>query len=249
MDQEQTQFIKLVGLASFLEQQQSLDQCLSGLLSQASAILKCRTCSLMLFKEEGPPGDFTLRLFAKHGYLPPVASCEAVKVKEGIAGYVAASGEPLLVADITHSPFLAQARRPDDPERGFVSIPVVIGGKVVGVLNVSHPADGRTLGREDLDLASFIAILIGKSIQVIQLQNLLRSRYLQSALAQGGEKAFADSASYAPAKLSRILAKSFYREMAQAGFGSDHIVSAATEILSQLNENLAKHKNRAGRDA
>jgi len=200
----------------------------------------------MLFKEEEPPGNFSLRIFAKHGDLPPCASRDAVKVQEGIAGHVAITGEPLMIEDIEVSPFSHKARRPDDPDKGFICVPIMIGDKVIGVLNISNPKDGRHFTVEDLNLAVFIAILTGKSIQVIQLQNLLRSRYIQLAIARenGSTRQVALAAiSHDPAKISKILAKSFYKEMASAGFGSDHIVSAATEIISQLNHNLAKHKS------
>ncbi|MBJ6723656.1 GAF domain-containing protein [Geomonas sp. Red875] len=248
-DAQQDQFVKLVGLANFLEQQQSLDQCLSELLDQAAAIIKCRTCSIMLFRDDQSGGEFTLRIFAKHGDLPASASQEAVKVKEGIAGHVAATGQPLLVQDIGSSPFLPKARRPDAPDKGFLCVPIIIAEKVIGVLNVSTPEDGRLLSGDDLNLASFIAILTGKSIQVIQLQNLLRSRYAQMAIAREGDQVLKEAAAHDPERLSKMLAKSFYREMAHAGFGSDHIVGAATEILSQLNDNLSKHKTRIHRDA
>lgn len=249
MKSHQGHFIKLIGLASFLEQQKNLDQSLSTLLEQAAGIIKSDTCSIMLFKEEAP-GGFSLRIFAKHGDLPPCASREAVKVKEGIAGHVAVTGEPLLVENIETSPFFRKARRPEAPDKGFICVPIMISDKVIGVLNISNPKDGRSFTAEDLNLAAFIAILTGKSIQVIQLQNLLRSRYIQLAVAREAASTRPGALaaiSHDPAQISKLLAKSFYKEMAAAGFGSDHIVAAATEIISQLNQNLAKHKSHTER--
>src|SRR5580692_9017410 len=88
-NQHQNDFIRLIGLASFLEQQENLEQSLSALLEQAADIMKSTTCSIMLFKEEEAPGNFTLRIFAKHDNLPPSASRKEVKAREGIAGHVA----------------------------------------------------------------------------------------------------------------------------------------------------------------
>jgi hypothetical protein len=50
-----------------------------------------------------------------------------------------------------------------------------------------------------------------------------------------------------PGKVAKLLAKTFYHEMARAGFGPDHMLTTATEILSLLNEKLDKHKNRKER--
>ena len=35
--------------------------------------------------------------------------------------------------------------------------------------------------------------------------------------------------------------------MTKVGLGKDHIINAATEIISQLNENLARHRKRMQR--
>ena len=243
-------FTKLTGLATFLEEQTNLDESLTDVLVRAANLLSIETCSIMLFKEEQRSGTFSLRIFAKHGDLPSQAFREAVKVNDGIAGHVAATGEALLVRDIAESPFFPQARRPQDPQKSFISVPIVINRKVIGVINISNPKDGRCFDTDDLNLATFVALLTGKSIQVMQLQNLLKSRYVQLAVASESKTAARDaidSIGQEPGKMAKILAKSFYREMANLGFGSDHIVAAATEIISQLNANLARHRQRMER--
>ena len=47
-----------------------------------------------------------------------------------------------------------------------------------------------------------------------------------------------------PAKLAKIVAKGFYRELALAGFGPEAIISVASEVLGLLNENLGRHRSR-----
>jgi Fe-S cluster assembly ATPase SufC len=41
-----------------------------------------------------------------------------------------------------------------------------------------------------------------------------------------------------PEDVAKILARSFFREMTKAGFESGQIVSAATELIDQLNHRL-----------
>jgi L-methionine (R)-S-oxide reductase len=246
------QFVNLLGLSSFLEQQGNLDENLEKLTAMAANIMNAGNCSVMLLDAQDAPGEFRLRVFAAFGQLPKVAYQEAAKVNQGIAGQVAATGQPLLVQDIRDSDYSALARCPDSGSTCFISVPIFISGKVVGVLNTSNPKDQRSLGFGDLNLASFVALLIGKSIQVIQLQNILKSRFTQIALAQEAQDAVGDSCAGPerdPSELVKVLAKTFYKEMSRAGLGRGHIINAATEIISLLNENLQRHDRRSQRES
>lgn len=242
-------FVKLVGISTFLEQQEDLDESLNDFAAMAANILNVDNCSIMLFREGDKAGDFRLRVFAKTGHLPEVAFREAVKVNDGIAGRVAATGQALLVEDITRSPYLPLARAPEGTSKCFISVPVLIGAKVVGVINLSNPRDGRCFSGDDLALASFVALLVGKSIQVVQLQNVLRSRFAQMAISRDTKSLVASKVTELyqdPARLARVAAKTFYREMTRAGLGTSHILNAATEIVGLLGDNLKKHKRRLG---
>lgn len=240
----------LAGLSEFIEQQTNLDECLQDLAVMAANILRTQNCSIMLIKDEEAPGEITLRVFAHSGYLPDAAHREAVKIKEGISGYVVSSGQPLFVENIDRSPFSTQ-KRGRYKSKGFVAVPIVIHEKVIGVINANTPIDRPNIDRRDLELLTVIALLIGKSIQVIRLQGLLKSRYLQYALAHdesaGGGPRIPVSAHQSPEKIAKILAKTFYAEMARAGFGADHMLTTATEIISLLSEKLEKHKERFDR--
>lgn len=247
---DSNQLVNLLGLASFLEQQGNLDESLEELAAMAANIMNAGNCSVMLFGTDDESGEFRLRVFAKFGQLPKMAYSEAAKVNQGIAGHVAATGQALLVQDIQTSDYLPLARCPDSASKCFISVPIFISGKVVGVLNISNPYDHRNLDYNDLNLATFVALLIGKSIQVIQLQNILKSRFAQIALAQEANAAVGSALSAQqldPAALVKVLAKTFYKEMSRAGLGRGHIINAATEIISLLNESLQRHDRRSQR--
>ena len=241
------QFFKLIGVAAFLEQQESLDDCLDELSDSAAALLNVRNCSIMLFRQDEESGEFRLRVCAVHGELRPDARTEGVKLNEGIVGRVAASGQPLLVEDILSSEFSSLARRPDSPSRSFICVPILITGKVIGAINISNPEDGRRFDQGDLNLANLFALLVGKSLQVSQLQNLLRSRYAQLALMKETQELTTGnllSGKGNTDQMVKMFAKTFYREMTRAGFGRDHIVEAATEIISLLGDSLRRYNQR-----
>ena len=176
------QCIKLIGVAALLDQKESIDDCLDELTANAAALLNVRNCSIMLFRHDEECGEFRLRICAVYGELTSAARTEGVKINEGIVGKVAASGQALLVGDILSSEFSSLARRPDSPSRSFICVPILISGRVIGVINVSNPTDNRIFDQSDLNLANLLALLVGKSLQVSHLQSLLRSRYAQLAL-------------------------------------------------------------------
>jgi cysteinyl-tRNA synthetase len=78
---------------------------------------------------------------------------------------------------------------------------------------------------------------------VVQLQHLLDSRFAQLALlreARGKVGASVRTAYQNPGDVARILARSFFKEMTKVGFEPGQIVSAATELIEQINAQLQR---------
>lgn len=242
-----TSILKLVGLANFLEQETAQEDSLNQMAAMSATLLESKNCSIMLLKEE-EGNDPVMKVFASHGYLPSVAYTEKARHKEGIAGRVTATGEPLLINDIQNSPYASNARWPDRQHKGFVAAPIFIGEKVLGVVNVNTPSDNRLYTSHDLYQLMTIALVVGKSIQVFQLQKLMKSRFAQLALLQDAKNTVSKSvieAAQNPARMSKAFGKAFYREMHKAGFPDEQIISAATEVIGSLGDKLQKHKKRS----
>jgi len=225
---------KLFDLSAFMERQNNLDEGLQDLAVLAANILEVHNCSIMLLKDDREAHEISLRVFAHSGYLPDIAKSEAMKIEEGIAGYVASSGESLFVEDIDKSRF-APLKRGRYKSKGFISVPITIHERVVGVINANSPKHKPNIEIRDIEILKIISLLISKSIQIIQLQSLLRSNYAQFALAREKSPELI-SAGQNPGSVAKILAKTFYNEMSKAGFGADHIITTATEILSLLSD-------------
>ena len=83
------------------------------------------------------------------------------------------------------------------------------------------------------------------------MQNILNSRFAQLALLHEAEKSLeplgVGAAVHNPDQVAKILAKSFYKEMTRAGLGSNQIISAASEIISQLSGSLQRDNKRLAR--
>lgn len=240
---------KLHGLSFFLQAQGGLEESLKQMAGMAAKLLSAESCSIMLLDERDEE-DVRLRVFAAHGALPEAAYGEITRRGEGISGHVLASGKPLLVEDLSRSEFIQAARRLTQGAKSLVSAPILIDGRIIGVINVTDPKTRAAFNMDDLNLIEVAALFIGKSIQVQQLQGVLNSRFAQMALAQEAQHAMGGAVaamSQNPNQMAKILAKSFFKEMTRAGFTANQIIHAASEIITQLNESLGKHSKRLER--
>jgi hypothetical protein len=101
--------------------------------------------------------------------------------------------------------------------------------------------------KEDFELFKVIALFVSKGIKARELQNLLNSRYAQWALIKHAKNEIGTPVTMAiqdPEGLARLLARTFFKEMTRAGFGQNHIINAASEIISMLHKNLTTCKER-----
>jgi len=241
--------INLISVAEFLEQQETLDTSLHDLASMVAQALNSHNCSIMLLKEEQKEGNINLRVKAHSGNLPMEAYTNSGPTDQSIASTVANTGEALLIPDIKTSVFADIATRSTHTSGGFISIPLIIAKRVVGVINLNSTIDGRTYNQHDLELATILSMFIAKSIYILQLQNLLKSRFAIAALAKDESMSRSTPGSFTqePEKVAKILAKGFYTDMKHAGMGPDHILKAATEIIGLLQTSLERHKQREER--
>ena len=233
---------ELVGLTAFLESQDSLEQSLNTLSAMIAELLDSENCSIMLLKRsaDDPP---QLHVFAHHGDLPEEAYRQPLSINQGIAGKVVATGKPLLINDIYQTDYRHQSRRQQPIDGGFISTPIRLGEQCIGVINLSKPKYERQFDNNDLRLTDLVALVVGKSIQVFQLQHLLKTNFIQLSLARETQSTL--NATLADitrdgGRMAKLLAQSFFREMQGAGFGTEHILTSATELIALLNAKLSK---------
>ena len=241
MGSAENRWVRLQDLQNFLAEG-SLEESLQNQAALTAELLGAGSCSIMLLNS-GAPDQLRMTVHARFGTLPDAALTASVGQGEGICGRVLASGEALLVEDIAHSDVAALAQGRDGVGGSLMSAPLRVDGKIVGVINVAGARESPAFTQGDLQLLNIIALFIGKSIQVQQLQRLLDSRFSQLALLQEARDQVQDKVRLAyrnPEDAAKILARSFFKEMTKAGFESGQIVSAATELIEQLNLKL-KH--------
>jgi diguanylate cyclase (GGDEF)-like protein len=117
---------------------------------------------------------------------------------EGIAGKVAALGEPLLVRNLEEDPRFRQKNKKSYKTSSFVCVPLKIEDRIIGVLNLSDKTTGEVFDDEDLKLiqtfATHAAIVLDRNALFTQteelkqlsitdpLTGLLNRRYIQDRL-------------------------------------------------------------------
>jgi L-methionine (R)-S-oxide reductase len=240
---------RLLGASRLLEQGQDLEQGLRELAGMTAKLLGTQKCSIMLLSASDGEEPPLLRVFAHYGDLPVDAYREVTRFNQGIAGRVLATGVPLLIADIADSPFADAARRGrDDRHRSLISAPIPLGERTIGVINVDSPLDGRRFSDEDLRLVEVFALFVGKSIHVVQLQNVLRSELVQYAIAreEGAEPQVTRPISPDPEHLARIVSRSIYRQLHAGGFSPAQIINVAAGVMDELRASIVKEKGCTG---
>jgi hypothetical protein len=123
-------------------------------------------------------------------------------------------------------------------------------GRAIGVVQLSGPQDKRHFDEHDLKLLRILGAFVTKAVEAGRLQKLVSSPFARMTLKRSSDQTIGDIVAHSvqnPSQLSKMLARSFYREMTRAGFDFNQIIGAATEIISELASNLRKHSDRKHR--
>src|SRR5581483_8572376 len=123
-----------------------------SVLAKFSEMLKAERSSLMILNEESNELALEAALGAEHA-LAPVR----VKLGEGVAGAVLASGLPLVVRDVETDARLPQTRAGHYRSKSFISFPITLGTRKVGVINLTERRDGLPYDNEDLSILELMS--------------------------------------------------------------------------------------------
>ncbi|MFO7900386.1 MAG: GAF domain-containing protein [Planctomycetota bacterium] len=142
-----------------------LTECLDRIIDGAYRMFQAEKVSLMLLDE----GSGELRICAARNVPDEVIARVRVKPGEGLAGKVAASGEPLVVTDVEDDPRVGRKSKEQYRSGSFAVLPLRHKGRVLGVMNLTNRADGTTFSEEDLALLNALANQAAVAIQNARL--------------------------------------------------------------------------------
>jgi diguanylate cyclase (GGDEF)-like protein len=134
-------------------------QIYEAILAQSAELLNAERSSLWLLDETASE----LNIKAARGIPTSIHEIERVRVGEGIAGSVISAGEPLLST-------IDALGRESRPERNyktpsFISYPIAIGPRKIGVLNVADKRGGAFYDEGDLALMDLVAPQIALALE------------------------------------------------------------------------------------
>ncbi|MGQ9628849.1 MAG: ATP-binding protein [bacterium] len=170
-----------------------LDHLFPLIVRDTCDVLEAEICSLMLID-----GDGALRIKHARGLDEDIVRDTRIRLGEGIAGWVAENKCPLLIDDIEKDPRFSRLNRERYFTKSLLSVPLKLGDRILGVINVNNKRGGRPFDGDDRNLletlASHAAIAIENAKlyrnvweQAHQLQDLSAQLIQSGKLAGIGE--------------------------------------------------------------
>jgi DNA-binding response OmpR family regulator len=160
---ELSNMIRWDTLGEFLKDNAVLFQRLVDLVA---SVMEVEIVSLMLVN----PEEGILRIAHAKGLDPEIQRTAIVPIGEGIAGWVAQTGEPLLVRDLDKDPtFGKKERNPRYRSDSLMSVPLKVNGKTVGVMNANNKANGGTFDEHDMAIFTTFSCIVALGLATTQL--------------------------------------------------------------------------------
>ncbi len=144
------------------------------IIVETAALLKAETVSIMLREVDG-----CLRIKHAEGLSAEIINSTRVRPGEGISGWVAEEGKPILVRDVA-------SVRKDAPDKtlyhsdSLLCVPLKIKGEVSGVLNVTNRKGGGAFDERDLFLLTILGNHAAIAIENARLYTAIRESYFKT---------------------------------------------------------------------
>lgn len=129
-----------------------------------AANMVAEVCSIYLLNKG------VLELFATQGLNRSAVHRTTLAIGEGLVGEIARTAEPMNLSDAPHHPnFVYRPETGEDPFQSFLGVPILRGGRVVGVLTVQNRTQ-RHYGEDEIEALLTIAMVLAEIVQSIELE-------------------------------------------------------------------------------
>ena len=124
-------------------------------------------CSIYLREPSGQ-----LILIATEGLKPEAVGNTRLSSSEGLVGLVSRRAEPMAIQDAPRHPsFSYRPETGEDPFHAFLGVPILRGGRVIGVLTAQNRTE-RVYGDEEIDTLQTIAMVLAEIVDRIDPEHL-----------------------------------------------------------------------------
>jgi Nif-specific regulatory protein len=153
---------QLKEISNWVSSVEDVDQVLELIIETATKMMKAKASSLLLVDRK------TKRLFFKvaTGDKREDVKKFEVPLGQGIAGHVAATGEPLLIPDVRKDSrwYKEISESIGFQTRSIVCVPMKIKDEIIGVVEIIDKTDGNPIQKEDIKLLTVFAELAAMTI-------------------------------------------------------------------------------------
>jgi response regulator RpfG family c-di-GMP phosphodiesterase len=151
-----------------------VDRLAKLIVTNATRLLRTGIGSLMLIDKE----TNMLEIIAARGLPEEVVKNTRIPIGKGIAGKVAKEGEPILCENIeTDKRFFIESNE-KYTSKSFVSVPLKVKNRVIGVLNVNNKELRQKFDEKDLRLLTILADQSAMTIENAELYKHMQDTYL-----------------------------------------------------------------------
>jgi uroporphyrinogen-III synthase len=153
-------------MASRLSAADPVHEVFDEVVEFVNAVVQCDSCIVYALEND----ELVLR--ASKNPHPDVVDRLKMRVGQGITGWVAEHREPVIVAQRAYDDprFKVFNELPEDLFESFLSVPLVSGGRLVGVINLQNRAPRRYTKRE-ISLVAMIGFLVGAEVERARLES------------------------------------------------------------------------------
>ncbi len=145
---------------------------LDDLVEAIALNLQAHVCSLYLRRP-----DTSMELWATHGLATSAVHVTTLGAGEGLVGEIVRTARPLnLVEAPSHPAFSFHPETGEDPFHGFLGVPVLRGGRVLGVLVVQNSA-ARQYGDDVVEALQNVAMVLA---EIVSSNDLLSKHELEN---------------------------------------------------------------------
>jgi diguanylate cyclase (GGDEF)-like protein len=138
----------------------------SSIVKNSGDLLQSERSSLLVFNEAANE----LIVKAAIGLSAELATVGHMRMGEGISGEVLEAGRPLVVADLEMAGITPAPPERSYKTKSFISYPITIGGRKIGVLNVTDKSGGGNYDEVDLSLLEIIGPQVALALERAEWQ-------------------------------------------------------------------------------
>ena len=153
-------------MASRLSAADPLHAVLDEVVEFVAAVVECDSCMVYVLE-----GDELVLRASKNPH-PEALGRLKMRVGQGITGWVAEHRKPVVVSERAYADprFMLFNELPEDYFQAFLSVPLVSGGELVGVINLQNRMP-QQYGKREINLVATIGFLVGAEVQRARLES------------------------------------------------------------------------------